>query len=104
MPGRTASQRIRSVRRFRRAYGLTLAPMEYAMSKSVPVLFDPDTVLAAYHRAVARERTKTGLQWPSVRAACVHEDGTITDTRMVEPELIARWSCDVLGRVHVKLA
>ena len=81
--------------------------MEYAMSNSskmsVATMYDPEVVLAAYHRAVAREFAKSGVQWPLVRASCVNEEGTVGDTQMMGQNVVAFWSLDALGRVRVKL-
>ncbi len=63
-----------------------------------------DDVTHAYHRAAARHLEKTGESFPLVRPDCVDEDeGTITDTNVYEPTIVARWSQDAAGRIRVRL-
>ena len=62
-----------------------------------------DDVLKAYHRAIARHVERTGECYPVVRASCVHDDGTITDTNVHWPETVARWNFGPYGRIIVRL-
>ena len=64
---------------------------------------EQDEVLLAYHRSIARARSRSGVSWPLTRADCCREDGTITDTNRFEPQLVANWMRDTLGRVRVRL-
>jgi hypothetical protein len=60
-------------------------------------------VLHAYNRAIARHRERTGESYPFTRANRVDDDGTITDTNVYEPQVLAKWSEDSLGRIRVRL-
>ena len=64
---------------------------------------DQNVVVSAYHRAIAREKARSGISWPLVRLGCVHDDGTITDTNTLAPQLVATWTVDRVGRVRVTL-
>lgn len=64
---------------------------------------DQDPVLAAYNRAIARERTRSGINWPHVRPSCIYDDGTITTTDRLSPEVVATWRIDAIGRVRIIL-
>jgi hypothetical protein len=64
---------------------------------------DKNTVVSAYHRALAREKAKSGVSWPLVRLDCVQDDGTITDTNVYSPQIVATWALDSIGRVRVTL-
>jgi hypothetical protein len=37
-----------------------------------------DKILTVDHRAVARERDRSSVSWPLLRASCVNTDGKIT--------------------------
>ncbi len=63
-----------------------------------------DDVMSAYHRAIGRHKEKTGESFPLVRSNCVDEDeGTITDTNVWWPVIVARWSQDATGRIRIRL-
>lgn len=61
-------------------------------------------VLATYHRAVARHLRDTCVSYPKVRENCVHDDGTITCTSVIDPQVVARWREQPSGRVLITLA
>lgn len=65
---------------------------------------DSATVLAAYHRKIARHRRDTGVSYPIVREMCVLDDGTITCTSVYDPQVVARWREQPSGRVVITLA
>jgi hypothetical protein len=62
-----------------------------------------DDVIEAYHRAVARHCERTGECYPLVRASCVNDNGTISDTNVHWPQTVARWSYGPSGRITVRL-
>ena len=64
---------------------------------------DNRLILAAYHRAIGRYRERTGISYPLVRENCVQDDGTITDTNVIDPMTVAKWSVDSIGRVRINL-
>ena len=61
-----------------------------------------EVVLCAYHRAIRRERERTGVSWPLVRTSCIdEEDGLIHATG--SQEIVATFTFDSLDRVRVRL-
>lgn len=64
---------------------------------------DQVAVATAYHRAVFRERQRSGVSWPFTRSSCVQDNGTINDTDVYDPKIVGSWTVDALGRFRVKL-
>lgn len=62
-----------------------------------------DEILAAYHRKIARHLKETGVSYPKTRATCVEDDGTITDTDVIDPKVVATWTEDAGGRIRITL-
>jgi hypothetical protein len=65
-------------------------------------------VLAAYHRAVGRHKSRTCVSYPITRESCVHlaanEDrGEIFDTDRFSPNLVATFTIDSWDRPRVRL-
>lgn len=62
-----------------------------------------DQVLAAYHRAIARHRDRTGVSYPFVRASCVDLERQEVGTTGCFPEVVATFTWDALDRVRIRL-
>jgi hypothetical protein len=67
-----------------------------------------DDVINAYNRTISRHRQRTGISYPYTRRSCVERNadasGSIYCTNVHNPELLATFILDSIGRVRVKLA
>ncbi|MFG1314701.1 hypothetical protein [Xanthobacter autotrophicus] len=67
-------------------------------------MLSENEVLNAYHRTIARHRERTGVSYPLTRANCVDLDSQeIADTNVYEPQVVATFACDAVGRLRIKL-